>query len=1287
MRARSRTRRALCALALALVALMTTAAGAQAASPAWKLLAAAGPTHLPPTQSEVQRVAVEAEGGTFTLSQSVTGEAHRSFGRAVLTFTAGSKVATYSGASNPFEAGQEVISSTASRLSLGAKVLAAETGGGEGSTVEFDTLPNSSGVSRITATSKVLDNVTGTFYEGETVTGEGIPAATTITAVDSTANTLTISNYPTAGGTYPLSTIRTSAPLSYDAAAEEVQAALEALPGYGPGSISVSGGPGGDAEHPYFIAFGGAFAEQDVEQLGADASGLAGEHAAVHVFTTVPGGAGTGEIAVNVTNVGGAPSQGEYTLQLGPLPPGVVISGAAKGEGWSCPSAVGESSIACTSTSAVPPLSPTDGLIVPVEVQTPRAVSADAAVGISGGGALPATYEMPLVVSSIPAHFGAAGFWAGAYDEDGMALTQAGGHPFSAQSFFLVNTVRAASGQVVPAGDSKNVIVDLPPGFAGNPLATPRCPQSQVTIVGFEGSPLCNEEMQLGRFEPVISKFGESTSNFITPFFNDVPAQGYAAEFTTKIGFPLQSLLVSVRSEEDFGIRVTAPNNPNFNKIFGAYAALEGSPPGAHGKSIFDLSTDCAEQAREAPLVRSKFDTWQEPGAFVPADTDVAAVTGCEKLHFNPAFSLQPTTTTGSSPAGATATLHIPQDGLTDPAKLSAPHLEQSVIELPRGLDLNPSSANGMQACSEAQIGYRGDGFALPNPMRFNDAPPSCPEGSKLGTAEVKTPLLEEALQGTIYLARQEENPFGSLIALYLVVESQRFGITVKVPGEVHIDPDTGQLGVRIEHSPQVTFEDIILHFRGGGPRSELATPEVCGHYETKGAWTPWSAPESGPPAQTSDGFEVSANCSASAGARPFAPSFEAGTKDPLAGSYSPFTIKLGRADGEQELKSLEFTLPQGLFGKLAGIPYCSEADIASAGSRTGEEEQKSPSCPRASHLGSVEVAGGVGPEPVHVGGQVYLAGPYQGAPLSAVVITPALAGPFDLGNVVVRSPMYLDPATAQITVKSGQVPSSLRGIPVKLRQLSIAIDRPGFTLNPTSCEAMALTATAHSYSGASADLHNRFQVGGCAKLPYKPRLFTRLYGPTRRGGFPRFRGIVTAKAGEAGTSALSVTLPSSEFLEQGHIRTVCTRVQFAAKSCPKGSIYGHVKVLTPLLDYPLVGPAYLRSSNHKLPDLVLALHGPPSQPVAFELDGRIDSAHRGIRTTFEGIPDAPFSKAILSMQGGKKSLLVNSRNICARPGRAIVRMNGQNGKLDKARPTLKNGKCGKARKHRRHRR
>jgi hypothetical protein len=586
--------------------------------------------------------------------------------------------------------------------------------------------------------------------------------------------------------------------------------------------------------------------------------------------------------------------------------------------------------------------------------------------------------------------------------------------------------------------------------------------------------------------------------------------------------------------------------------------------------------------------------------------------------------------------------------------------------------------------------------------IRFSPEAPSCPNASKIGSVEVTTPLLEEPLPGAVYLAAQHDNPFHSLMAIYIVINDPERGILVKLPGHVEPDPQTGQLTTTVEESPQLPFEEFHLHFFKGD-RAPLRTPPTCGKYETTTELTPYSHVEvneageefeATPIAKPADPYEITqapggGNCPTSASQEPNAPHFSAGTTNPTAGAYSPFVLKLSRQDGSQELHGLNVTLPPGLTGKLAGVGECSEAQIAAAKAREregqGAAERESPSCPASTEVGTVDVAAGAGPSPFHVAGHAYLAGPYRGAPLSMVIVTPAVAGPFDLGTVVVRAGLYVNPETAQITVKSDPIPTILDGIPLDVRSIAVDVSRNRFTLNPTNCEAHSIDATALTVLEQSAALTEPFQVGGCRALAFKPHLAISLKGATRRAGHPALRAVLTypKRGAYANIARAQVTLPHSEFLDQAHIGTVCTKVQFAEGStpgekCPAASIYGFARATTPLLDKPLEGPVYLRSSTHKLPDLVAALNG----QIQIALAGTIDSVHGGIRNRFEVVPDAPVSKFTLSMQGGKKGLLQNSTNLCTRKNHAISEFTGQNGKIYDTKPVLK-AKCPKAKKGR----
>jgi hypothetical protein len=1272
----------LAAAATLILAVAPGSAGATAKSPAWSVFAITGPTHLPVQQSQVQRLTVEGEEGTFSLTvpNLSSGSATPKTGNINLEITAGSTAAKV--LSGTTELGQRVVGGG---LATGTTVAACSVEPcGAGATVTLSA-PATSTKANLSAKTyfKEMIGYTGNLNVGDEISGTGLAAGTRVTAI--IGSTLQISKYPETVllGAVALTGAEVVEGIPFNAPAPELQGDLEALPAYEPEMFSVTGGPGGSGATPYLIAFGARYADRAAPSLVVHGEGLVGARAFAQLFTTVPGGPGTGQVVIYTTNLGGAASTGVVTVKLGPLPPGVTATGPGSAfEGWNCTG--GGTEVSCELPSGAEALRAPFAIVVPVEVTSPLGFSATAPVSLTEAGGPTVNVTAPIVVSQTPAEPGIAGFLAGAFEANGEPSMQAGGHPYSQITAIAFNTVRSGSGKIVPAADARNLEIELPPGFLGNPLLTQRCPQSQINCY--------TASVDLGDFAAEYGALGSQRAHF--PLENDVPVFGAAAQFSTKAVAPVQSLLGSLRSESDFGITVTAPNAATvFDKIYETVAVFEGLPAAAGGKAFFRNPTDCAAQAREAPAVRLLTTSWQRPSVpYSPAVAPQRAVTGCERLEFHAydpstgkgqvSFGLQPTSTQGSSAVGATAHLHIDQSGLSDPAKLGTPDLKRSEVQLPAGLAINPSQANGLAACSEAQMGYQAGAQPLPfNPTRFNDQPVSCPDASKLGTVEVKTPLLEEPLQGTIYLAAQEENPFHSLIALYLVIESPRFGINLKLPGKVETDPSTGQVSAAFDYIPQQPVEDLVLHFRGGGPRSEFATPEVCGTYATHGEWEPWSAPESGAPAQTSDSFAVSSGCSSSTGTRPFHPTFEGGSVNPLAGVYSPLVIKINRNDGEQELKSLDFTLPPGETGRLAGIPYCPEGSIAEASAKTGREELASSSCPAASQVGTVDAGAGVGSEPVHVGGKVYLAGPYRGAPLSAVVITPAVSGPFDLGDVVIRSPLFVNPESAQITAKSDPIPTILRGIPLKIRSVVISIDRSGFTLNPTNCEAMSIYASLGSSDGATATPTNRFQVANCAKLGFKPELKLSLKGSTKHAGHPALKAVLTypKQGAYANVARAQVNLPHSEFIDQGNLNKTCTKPLLLEGKCPAKSIYGKAKAWTPLLEKPLEGPVYLVGGyGYKLPALVAELNG----QIRVLLVGKVDSGpNKGIRSTFGAVPDAPVSRFVLQMKGGPKySLLENSENLCQKPQRAIANFKAQNGRVDLYHPKIQ-VKCKKKHK------
>jgi hypothetical protein len=1095
-------------------------------------------------------------------------------------------------------------------------------------------------------------------------------------------------------GTFTLSFEgQTTPPIAFNAEPQTLESALEALSSIGGvgGGVTVVGGP------TYRISFGDSLKDTDVPPVIVDPAGLGGT---TQVTTLIPGGPGTTELAIYAQNVGGASSAGTITIEA-TLPPQITTASSPDGIGWTCTPGAGQSAFSCTSSEVVDPGLTPEVISAPVTTGVGASGTKTVGIVVSGGGASQSgEYEMPLTISALPAPPGLQGFSAAAYDEEGNLDTRAGGHPYAASSGIFANTIRTSQGTVVPAGEFKNVEGILPVGFLGNPAAVPQCPESAVHASD------CPTDTIVGTIAPVFIGFGASVeanaiANVQAPF-------GYPAKFKYDIagGFETLNIVGGLRSDEDYGLTVTGPNTPQLAPVFGFFFTFWGAPADpshdeqrctsienhlgcgeshVENTAFLTEAVNCAEQAVTPPSFSVIMNTWQFPELLSTRTTAIPAVTGCDQLHFDAGFSFRPDKAEAGAPAGFVSTFTQPVEGLKDPGKRLTPEPKKIVVHLPEGVAINPAAADGLGACTSEQIGLKGTHFPLPNRIRFDKNPVKCPDSSKVGTIELSSALLTNTLPGNLYLAAQGDNPFGSTFAVYLVIDDPQTGTRVKLPGLVEPDPLTGQMTATFDDNPQLPVKELKLTFKGG-PRAPLANPQTCGTFTTTTEMTPWSAPESGGPLHTEDSFTIDkgangAPCADSVAQLPFDLGFTAGTTNPLAGAHSPFTMHLTRPDGAQSLSGLELSTPEGFSATLKGVPYCSEARLAGASSNSGRAEQASSSCPSASRIGSVEVGAGSGPSPFYVPGKVYLAGPYKGSQISLAAVVPAVAGPFDLGVQVVRVALHLNPRTAQLTAVSDPIPQILDGVPLRVRDVRVSIDRPNFALNPTDCSVQQVSAKAGGSGGATANLSNRFQVGGCEKLGFKPKLSLKLKGGTKRGGHPALRATLTTRPGDANFASAAVTLPHSAFLDQAHIRTICTRVQFAADQCPKGAIYGYAKAITPLLDDPVQGPVYLRSSDNKLPDLVVDLGG----QVDVEVVGRIDSVHGGIRNVFDVIPDAPVSKFELSLQGGKKGLVINSRDLCASPNKATVKFGAQNGLHYDFRPEVVPTKCKKAGKGKRH--
>jgi hypothetical protein len=871
-----------------------------------------------------------------------------------------------------------------------------------------------------------------------------------------------------------------------------------------------------------------------------------------------------------------------------------------------------------------------------------------------------------------------------------------------------------------PVDEVATIRVDLPVGLSVNPSATERCPLAVFEAgaegcrTGFPGSEV-GESLVTTSLAGVVS---EPTAPLTkVPVYNVIPVFGEAARFGLELGGKEVFLRGDVAWSSDYheGFTIDVPKAlPVGGLVLKNRLVFEGRSgngtflttpstclgeafpwgPAGHVYSTWLLAQSWKEKEEEAGGDYS-FPADAEP-AFESPIPEGAEPEECESMPYDPAIDMHPGTGLTNSPAGATVDIDIPEvlpDYLGGEDEQATSTTKTSTVTLPLGMGLNPSAANGLQVCSDAEFGK-----GTRNPL-------ACPAASRIGMVEIESPPLVEEndegapLKGPIYVGKQlSRDPMsGNEYRIFINAVSSRYGVDVRLVGNVKADPQTGQLATTIAGTPQVPVTSFEVHFDGGA-RAVLSSPPTCGPNKGGAVMVPWSEPWAHDTATPSSSFTLSNNpaggkCPKTLAERPFSPGFAAGPASSKAGAFSPVSLQISRPDGQQELKGTEVLLPPGMTGKLRGIPYCPEDALATAATRSGAEEKAASSCPAASQVGTAAVAAGTGPSPLRIDGKVFLSGPYHGAPLSLGVVTPATAGPYDLGTVVVRVALFVDPETAQIRAVADPIPHLFGGTLLSIRSVDLKMDRPDFTLNPTSCEPFAISG---ALRGGGGDPNNPaafsafgvsvpFQASDCDKLDFAPKLFTKLIGgrkKMRRNGHPAFQATLLARPGDANIRRTALKLPRSQFLDQSHIGTVCTRVQLAAADCPARSVYGFAWAESPLLDEKVEGPVYLVSSDHELPDLLADLHG----QVNVRLRGVISSSKQRMKTVFSGVPDVPVSKFVLKMQGGSKSLLVNSKNLCGRRNRSFLSFEGQNGKVLKVKKLpLQTPSCRKAKHKHRH--
>jgi hypothetical protein len=1060
-----------------------------------------------------------------------------------------------------------------------------------------------------------------------------------------------------------------------------------------------------------------------------------------------PGGETT--LVVRAANLGNSATTGEAKLSVtlpsgvefvneefepGQFRPQISFYTFALGSGGSDFGPFFCSVLAGTATCALNefiPLEPYEYVEMRVKVKdTGAAPGATVTSEVSGGGATPLARTEPLPIGP-----GAAGFGAEKYSlipeaEGGAVDARAGSHPYQLTATFNLNQ---SSEFYRPPAMPRNLDFLLPAGQIGNAQATPKCSALDFTHIVNGVENLCPQSTVLGVALITVGPGNELINTYPVPLFNLQPAPGEPARFGfTFVQAPV-ILDTALRSGpgEDYGVTVSSnnttqlvpfasstvtfwgtPGDPVHDNSRGWSCLVGGKVGEAGGRGLpcepqkqqkptafLTLPTNC-----EAPFTTSaEGNSWSSPTTFEQimqpltfnlTEATGTSLSGCNQLPFDPQIHSEPTSSTSTSPTGLSFDIDFDDEGLIAAQGRAESQMKKAVVSLPEGFTTNPSVAEGLKACTEAEY----ESSTL-------DGSKGCTQESKVGEVEITSPLVEPVVHGSIYVATQHDNPNHNLLTLYMVARNEETGVLIRQALKVTPNPVTGQLTTEVDEVPQLPFSHFHLFFRPG-QRAPLVTPPACGTYTVGADLYPWARPTES--VHRESGFQITGGPEGlgcpSGGTPPFHPTLEAGTQNNAAGSYSPFYARITRKDSEQEITHFSIKLPPGLSGKLKGVAKCGDAAIAAAKSREheggGQEELNSPSCPANSEVGHTLVGTGVGNVLAYAPGKLYLAGPYKGSNLSIVSITAAKVGPFDLGTVVIREGLKVNTETAQVSVDaagSDPIPHIVDGIPVHLRDIRIYVNRPNFVINPTSC---AKTSTASTVLGSGTNFASEaddqpvtvtspFQAADCASLGFKPKLALKLSGPTKRAGLPKLKAVVTYPKGGsyANIAKTVVTLPPSEFLEQGHIGSSCTRVQFNSGAgngagCPRSSIYGHAKAITPLLEEPVEGNVYLRSNGgeRKLPDLVAALH---SKDIDINLVGFISSLHKKgsevsqIRNTFAAVPDAPVERFTLELFGGKKGLLVNSTNICKGTHKAISEFTGQNGKLYDTEPAVQ-AQCGK---------
>jgi hypothetical protein len=883
--------------------------------------------------------------------------------------------------------------------------------------------------------------------------------------------------------------------------------------------------------------------------------------------------------------------------------------------------------------------------------------------------------------------FAAGGFKVAVTNQNGSPDTQAGSHPFAYSTTVEVNqaeeeNTRGERRVFSAGGNTRDLEVELPPGLVGDPSAVPFCTEEVFSetysvVGGIENPEVCPNDTQVG-----VSELDLNGTIEREPVWDIAPPKGDPAEFGFKILTTSVVLIPHVRTGSDYGVTVLFTGLPEGRSLIRGTLTLWGFPaaPGhdaQRGKCYVypEEGSDCSSSASAKPFLSlptsctgplrfvARIDSWTEPGVFHQDETSIPGMTGCDKLDFSPEIVASPEPPQAASPSGLSVEVRVPQFYNSREA-LAESNLKDTTVTLPAGVAVNPSAAGGLAACSPEEVGLN------------NAEEASCPDASKIGSVEITTPLLSEPLRGAVYLAQQGNlagngsNPFGSLLALYLVVKAPQAGVLVKLAGEVKPDPVTGQLTTTFLNNPQVPFENLKLSFFGG-PRAALVNPPLCGVYTTTTEMTPWAG---GASASPSSAFAITSGPAGSPclASQPFSPSLVAGTTSDQAGGFTPFSLTFDRTDAEQNLSRIQVKTPNGLLGDLTNVALCGEPQASNGG------------CGPESEIGHVTVGVGAGSNPFYETGTIYLTGPYDGAPYGLSFVVPAVAGPLNLGVVVVRAGVEVDPHTAVLTVTSEPLPQILQGVPLHIRAVNVTLDREHFIFNPTNCNPLAVQAAMTGALGGSTTDTAHFQVTNCGVLAFKPKFAVSTSAHTSRANGANLDVKLSFPAGpqgnEANIASVKVELPKRLPSRLTTLQKACPAQVFEANpaSCPADSQVGYARATTPILPVGLAGPAYFVShGGEAFPSLIVVLQG---YGIRVDLIGSTFISKTGITSsTFKTIPDVPVNTFELYLPQGPYSALAANGNLCTGKLQMPTIFTAQDGTtINQSTPITVNG-CAKA--------